>query len=441
MPNNKNHEVLINEKLFKEIKQDTVNLEVGCMTTVSKISKTSEDNKLIYLNPTIAKKLLVPSQSYLPYYFEDNLIKLGPSVGVLTSNKNQNNPIPKGKKGRLLKEMISYGQKNGLFIFFFYAEGVNWKNKLIKGYSLNNQGKWISGNYAFPNIIYNRIQYRSIEGKNHVKTLLQKFTADPKVYLFNSRFLNKWEVNEILSNFPAGQKFIPETMKFNRTNLRLLLQKHKEVFLKPINSSRGQGIVKIISNSNNSYQYSKAEAANPKWNLCTSFYNLSEALSRIGVKENRYLIQEGIDLATINERVFDLRSQVQKDGNGKWVMTGVGVRIAGRDRFVTHIPNGGTAASYEEVIKKTFANNPGIRASIDQQLKTITTVIPPRLEEGLGLNLAILSLDIGVDNLGNLWILEINSKPASFDEDEIRFKHLQYLTNYFIFAAQKIVKE
>ncbi len=443
MPNNSSSkEVLVNRNIYNALDSDTVGLKIGCMTTVSnlRVSPSEESDEYIFLSSKIADKLLVPSNTYRPYLIKKDVIKLGPSVGILISAKSQDNSaIPKGKQGRLLKEMIEHGYQKGLFIFIFHPEGVNWKKKTVKGYSLSNTGKWIAGNYGFPTIIYNRIQYRSLESKSHVKLLLEKLGNEPDVFVFNSRFLNKWEVNEVLHTFAEGRKFIPETKKFNRENLRNMLKKHSEVFLKPISSSRGQGIVKIIA-TNNVYKYSKADASPLTWRSCSSFYILSEALSRIGVKENRYLIQQGIDLATVNDRVFDLRTQAQKDGTGRWIMTGVGARVAGKNRFVTHIPNGGHAASFEEVLKKTFGNMTPTRVSIEQQLKTICTVIPPKLEEGLGINLAIISLDIGVDKEGNLWILEVNSKPASFDEDDIRHKHLNYLTDYFIFAAQKIAK-
>ncbi len=440
MPNNSNKEILLNGGLYNELHADTVSLGIGCMTTVSKIkmAANNDSQKLVYLNPNIAKRLLVPSRSYLPYHITSNTIKLGPSVGILISTRKSENLIPKGKQGRLLKEMITYGHKRGLFIFIFYTEGVNWKKKTIRGYTLNNNGKWVRGSYAIPTIVYNRINYRSIEARSNVKTLFKRLENQPQVFVFNTRFLNKWEVHEVLYPFPACRRFLPDTKKFNRTNLKNLLDKHKEIFLKPINNSRGQGIIKIIKRQN-SFQYSKAAKGLPKWFTSSSFFNLFEALKRIGVREKRYLIQEGVDLAKIDDRVFDLRAQVQKDGTGKWVMTGVAVRIAGKGRFVTHIPNGGTAGSYEEVIKESRINTS--KSEIDKQLRAICQVVPPKLEEGLNINLAILSLDIGIDKQGNLWILEINSKPASFDEDDIRFKHLHHLTNYLVFVAKKNAKE
>lgn len=442
MPNTSNKGVFINGDLSKELNSNTVSLKIGCMTTESKIKVSPEStNNLIYLNSSLAKKLLVPSRSYLAYDIKRNTIKLGPSVGIIISSKNPNNQIPKGKQGRLYKEMIVYGKNKGLFVFIFYAEGVNWKKRIISGYTINNSGKWVKGNFSLPTIVYNRINYRSIESKKNIKLLFKRLENDNNIFVFNTRFLNKWEVHEILHSIPSCQRFLPDTMKHSRKNLRALLGKHKEVFLKPINNSRGHGIIKIVSSHHNSFLYSKADKNIPKWHSCSSFYTLFEALNRMGIRENRYLIQEGIDLAKVNNQVFDLRTQVQKDGNGRWVITGVGARIAGKNRFVTHIPNGGTAASYENVINTVYGKKSSEKAKIDQGLQAICSLIPPALEEGLKIKLAILSLDIGVDNKGDLWLLEVNSKPASFDENDIRLKHLDYLTDYFVYAAQKISKE
>ncbi|NLB88525.1 MAG: hypothetical protein GX790_04770, partial [Syntrophomonadaceae bacterium] len=204
MPNN-NKEILVNEKIYRTLNSDTVNLHIGCMTAVSQINTSPEhNNNHIFLNPKIAGQLLVPSSSYNPYFCEDNVIKLGPSVGILTSlGKKQTDPVPRGKTGKLFKQIITYGQKKGLFVFAFYVEDVNWKRKTVKGYSITNNGRWFKGNFALPTIIYNRIRYRSVEAKSNVRNFFENLKKEPGVFLFNSRFLNKWEVNEVLWDFEA----------------------------------------------------------------------------------------------------------------------------------------------------------------------------------------------------------------------------------------------
>ena len=62
-------------------------------------------------------------------------------------------------------------------------------------------------------------------------------------------------------------------------------------------------------------------------------------------------------------------------------MTGVGVRIAGKNRFVTHIPNGGTLAAYNDIIPSLAEIDSHNSQSFDKQLKNICLFIPKLLEE------------------------------------------------------------
>jgi hypothetical protein len=154
-------------------------------------------------------------------------------------------------------------------------------------------------------------------------------------------------------------------------------------------------------------------------------------------KPKEYLVQQGINLARFNDNVFDLRTQVQKDGQGVWKLTGIGVRVAANKSFLTHIPNGGKAASYKEIITRVFGNSEAIKNKITNQIDIILRHVPNCLEKELNISLAVLSIDIGIDVYGKLWIIEVNSKPANFDEYEIRQKYLQYFNDYCLFINSK----
>ena len=77
------------------------------------------------------------------------------------------------------------------------------------------------------------------------------------------------------------------------------------------------------------------------------------------------------------------------------------------------------------------------RKHIDTQLAQIVSSVPLILEKALDINLAILTMDLGIDEGGRVWVLEVNSKPSSFDEDDIRMRHLEYLCDYCIYAARQ----
>lgn len=358
-----------------------------------------------------------------------------PVVGVLTTPITRpNKKYPQGKKARLFRELIHCGKQKGIFIYFFANEKVDWKGRVIKGYTFKNK-QWVSNTYPFPDIVYNRILDREFEEKKSIKLLLKRFENDKNIYLFNSRFLDKWEVHKVLNSYWEGQQLIPETVLFNRRNLRDFTLKYKEIFLKPRDGYRGKGVIKIKCPAQNNYQYASAGLSKVKWRKSSSFDLLYRHISKLIANEKSYLLQQAIELAKYNGRVFDLRVQVQKNGQGIWIMTGAAARVAEKGRFVTHISNGGKAESYENVINKFSGNCEKVKSELNEQLRNISTIIPRLLEKELDITLGILTLDIGLDKDGKLWVIEVNSKPGSFDEDNIRKQHLSNLINFFIYAA------
>jgi hypothetical protein len=357
------------------------------------------------------------------------------TVGVLTTANKKG--LPGGEKARLFKEMVEYGNNRNIFIYFFFARGVDWRRRRIKGFVWTGR-HWRRGVFPFPNIIYNRIRFRNIESQSHIRQLLRKFERDPSIYLFNSRFLNKWEVYKALRTNKSTAKWLPETFRFNRKSLTIMVTKYPAVFLKYNYGSLGKGIIKVKRLSNNRFAYAVAKKGGVNWKKCSSPNSLYRQLQYLS--GTAYLVQRGIDLARYKGQIFDLRTQFQKNGVGEWVLTGVAVRVAGKNRFVTHIPNGGHAASYNNVMNAVFGYNSLTRRQVDEQLEQIRSVIPEVLEKKLRLSLAVLSLDIGVDKNGRLWIIEINSKPASFDENDIRTTHWQNLMDYFIYVNENLTR-
>lgn len=362
---------------------------------------------------------------------QEQLKKRPVIVGVLTTANKKG--LPGGERSRLFKEMVSYGKKNNIAIYFFFARDVYWKQRRIRGYTWNGK-VWKRGLFPFPDIVYNRIRFRNIESQIHVKHLLRKLDKDHAIYLFNSRFLNKWEVYKALRIRRSTAKWLPETARFNRQSLLAMIRKYPEVFLKYSYGSLGKGIIKVKRLPHGQYAYAVAKKGAMSWKECSSADSLYHQLAFLS--NNAYLVQRGIELARYKGQIFDLRTQLQKNGTGEWVLTGVAVRIAGKNRFVTHIPNGGRSASYMEVMNEVFGANSMTRQQIDEQLEEIRTQVPRVLEKELKLSLAVLSLDIGVDKNGRMSIIEINSKPASFDENDIRNAHWQNLMDYFIYITE-----
>jgi len=417
----------------------TILLQAGnrSLTVQAKLDNDSVDEKpsnCLQLTPYAARELAIPAYSYRILSYDDNCLRIGPIIGILAAGK-PGDAAASEKAGRLYKQLIMQGWAKGIFVYCFLPQNISWSRGLIQGQTCTPNGKWMKGQFPIPDVVYNRILYRSTENQKMVQKMLEEFDEHPGIYLFNRRFLNKWEVAQVLEQNSCTSHWIPETTPFSITNLKTMLQRHQELFLKPCHNSKGQGIYKIERTGDKGFRYGRTEWKGKYWIYVPNYNQLTMRLKQSLDHPRHYIIQQGIDLARLQGRVFDLRAQAQKNRQGEWVLTGVGVRIAARNRFVTHVPNGGSRADFQKVIKEVFDSSQ-IQNSIEQELHRICTVAPVVLEQELKIPLGILSLDIGVDSSARLWILEINSKPARFDEADIRQRHMQLLLDYFIYAAE-----
>ena len=386
---------------------------------------------LAALSRKIAVRLKMPAWSYNIYHSDEHFLYLGPVVGILSSAIRPGG-YPGRSETRINKEMIRFARRRGVFIYMFGASGVDKRKGLIEGVTTNLNNEWMQGLFPRPDIVYNRIRKRSLEKSPAIIALLNQFEADPDIFMFNSRFLNKWEVYQAASGVPVTSSLFPLTMSFNHGNLEVMLNNYGQVLIKPSHGSLGKGIIKIKAQSN---RYYLAKSSGPtQWHKYNSIDELYTAIKdKMRVNDNS-LLQRVVELCRYKGRIFDIRIQFQKDAASSWVTTGAAIRVASRGQFVTHIPNGGRAEAYNTVIRHVFPN-PAVRAGIKDQLDYICSNVPVLLEERLGLNLAIVSMDIAIDPDGKLWILEVNSKPSHFNEPDIRRHHLQLLTDYCIHMA------
>lgn len=445
--NNSGKNMLVHEDLYAAFDGSEVQLQAGqtshtasiiCNKRVSAITVLPALTS--YLDKKTASRM---NQMEIPLNYRilpDHKIKIGPFVGVLVARKtDQKYPMPAGREAKIYKEMTLEARKKNIFLYFFYADGVDWTRKIINGHCFTdpkNKGAWIRGSFPLPDIIYNRIAYRSLERQHPIQTFINKVGESP-IYLFNTRFLDKWEVHNTLSLWPHTRKMLPEACRYSAENLSCFVERFETVFIKPIDGSVGKGIIQVKVISPQRISFSKL-GDKKGWQQSQSAAELYQHLS-IG-DENKYILQKGINLAKIDGNIFDIRIQVQKNGYGEWTFTGAGVRIAAPGNFVTHVPNGGTKADYQSVIKEVFGHANEIMESLDRQLKSICRIVPRVLEQGLGISLAVLSMDLGIDEKGQMWIIEINSKPASFDEDDIRQRHLSLLTDYLLYKSGFVIQ-
>ncbi|MFC0214091.1 YheC/YheD family protein [Paenibacillus chartarius] len=336
-------------------------------------------------------------------------------------------------------DIIRIGEELGAQVYVVTTADLKLTGDLFLAYCYDFKArKWRRSPVTMPHVIYNRVPYRKLEMLPEVQQTIQMCLKSRKVQLFNPSFFNKWSLSEWLNRSAETRRFIPVTHQLTGSRqLEQLLNDHGTVYLKPVKGKAGRGIMRLerpLRSGQPKYVLKLQDTTGSQEAVFSSIEELwPELRSEIGSKE--YIVQQGIRLARYNKRPYDLRALVQKTGTGKWSVTGVGARVAGKASITTHVPRGGSINEPRRVLSSAFG--PAEAESILERVKKAALKIAARIEASSGHTYGEMSMDLGVDTDGRVWFFEANAKPMKFDEPEIRRKSLERTIRYAMYLAKK----
>jgi glutathione synthase/RimK-type ligase-like ATP-grasp enzyme len=415
-PKNKNDFLVqISNQLFTDLLSNhnlDLNIKLGNKTIKTKVKPVEMEPNMLLIPENILMDFSLPIQSYRfqAFYQPDlSILKLGPVIGLLTDFPSNKEEEPHFRSIHAFCEELHQGiTETGGFVYVF-----SYDQFLNRGYCHIN-GKWCPFEHPLPDVIYNRVHSRKLEHSESFKHFRNRLET-LQIPLFNHRFLSKWEVyNQLFQEKPLSL-FLPKTKIFTKEHLYELAQEFDTVFIKPVHGSQGRNIIKL------------KKEADSQFSLQTSIANLSDSsrnqyfLDQIHqltkrVLDNRfYIIQQGIELVTYESSAMDFRVLCHKNLTNHWQVTSIVARVAAEDEFVSNLARGGRILKPLNVLRTCLGHKKSIevlalmKALALETALTITCSSPGITGE--------LGIDIGVDQEGKLWIIEVNSKPSKNFED------------------------
>lgn len=246
-----------------------------------------------------------------------------PYVGVLVSSRTINK-LKNKKKLSLFATLVKANQLVDTQLYFFSKNDVNLKENKITGMYYNNmKNAWKQKKFPFPHVLYRKTGGNL--SQPGYKKLRNAFIKQGVKRINYEKSHSKWDVNKMLQSIEVMQPYIPETKPFEDMNeLEKMLIQHPSVYLKAYRSGRGKKVMRVNKLSNGGYEYSYY--VNEL--VCNSVQSNSELLDIINdfFKGRKFVMQEAIDLLTVNNGLVDLRAEVQRNGKGKLEIIGVSVR-------------------------------------------------------------------------------------------------------------------
>ncbi|WP_040204427.1 YheC/YheD family endospore coat-associated protein [Neobacillus jeddahensis] len=333
-----------------------------------------------------------------------------PLIGIMTARKK--NGVISGNGPlfiALQKKLISL---NGISFVFIPEET---EQDFINGYTFSPESNsWKKDRFPYPDLVYNRIPFRKIE-KNERCQQFFSLLKEKNIPFFNPSFIDKYELFSLLKNHEYLQHFLPQTILIqDKRGLSTFLKKLKRLYLKPTQSSKGKGIVRIKLTGNEQVQL---EGVNKQ----EHYHSFSHFWEQWGTEllEKSYLAQEEIQSAEHDGHRFDFRILAHAN-HDEYIVTGVGIRQSQEQGITTHIPAGGKLLPYQLLQSSKH----------DQFIQSIVIPIGKALSKHLGY-FGEFSIDAGVSEMGQYYIYEVNSKPMSFDESEIEERKIEQLCYLF----------
>lgn len=314
-------------------------------------------------------------------------------LGIMTHRS-----VPPGRYTRHAQAAVSAGFSG---VALFVPAGVRLRRKQIEGFVYVPGSRWTKTTIDYPAVAIDVGYYTNRE------TVLQSIRVKNSTPIRFTGYAsgNKWTIHQHLQASPELNPHLLPTKPMRGTaDAFAFAREHGTIMIKPINGKGGKGILKLGS-------------ADGGWTLrrngravLTGGERTVRSALRQAVGGRSYLLQKWIDIRNPAGRVFDIRSLVQKDGNGEWISTGTAVREGPPNSITSNICGGGRACETKAYLQNLFEPDK-VNGLIDR-LGELSRLLPPHLEADYGKRFSEFGLDFAVDRSGSLWLLEANIKPG-----------------------------
>lgn len=394
--------------------KDVIRIRVGSIEVATRLICTEGERCTYMLSPELRRTLLIKKgrRLLIRYDSSNDHIHLGPTIGILTvslSHRGQYDPTS------IKAELIYLSQVSRSLIgqtYIFTPGSINWDSKTVRGYTFT-KGSWVGTVYPLPDVVYDRVTSRTSEARNLLTK--QNLLQLPYLKYFNPSFLNKWKVYQLLVTDPVVSRYLPETRVLNSDNFKEMLSRYSTLFVKPSNGSLGKGIIKVTRGKGGTINfviYGRGKVKNHAETPEAFFKKTARVRG-----DKPYIVQQGIPLALYRGSTFDLRIIYQKNREGKWQLGKKFVRVAPRGSSISNLSSGGRVEISKRILNYLFNNREKVNRKFEE-VKNLCLQTATVLEDKSDGIYGELGLDIGIDKNGNLWIIEVNSKPRKTTASE-----------------------
>lgn len=367
------------------------------------------NSKIIGLTSSLRETLSIPI-SWNPNISSANgKLILGPIIGILANR-------PFERQGSYFHHISKIATHKQMLVYVFEPKDIIWEKQLIKG--TTPEGEWL---FPFPAVIYDRY---FIKGKRQMKERMKEIEEirAKLEYVYQIPFINSQKLFDLTGNKwlsylalqETHEEFLPETRIFKQpSDIKEMLDLYGEIYMKPIGGALGNGIIRVMQNSSGMFW---AHAKQPSYQPLDDVENLTEKLFP-RIESDTYILQEAVKRKKLKNHYVEIRVYMQKNGEMKWVRTGMVARLTNEGIMTVETEINKRASM---VLSKLYPN-PSERKMVKNLITKTTRSVVDTIENTAG-SFGELAVDVCIDQFDGIKILEVNAKPDNLFSQVNAFK-------------------
>ncbi|MNJ32245.1 Endospore coat-associated protein YheD [compost metagenome] len=325
-------------------------------------------------------------------------------VGILL-NSSMYRGIPQRKTGQ---ESISNYEKaartNGFIPCFLRLGDIDPRKNYSIAY-IRKGHDYARVSMPTPKVIHNRALYPELSAQRKIHSLAAQGTI---IFNRNNRY-GKDVIHRLLQENPSLSHCLPATVEAAPSSLSCMMAQYDDLILKPVRGSVGQGIMRL---QRDSLGWCLTYPSKTKKAWITDRIDQAKlpAWLHRQIFDTPYLVQERIPLAEYDSSPLDLRVSVQRGALGAWGVTGMFLKVAPKNSFISNIAKG--ASVYPtQLLAKCFPSK--LAADALCRVEALSLSIARYLSSRLPL-LADLGMDIGLTQSGKPYFIECNGRDQRY---------------------------
>lgn len=321
-------------------------------------------------------------------------------VGIIIPKSTyERMPNLQGNALRMFSLWEKAAERHHLTVCYFRMFEIKPKETTIRAY-VKEKDKYIKKDIPSPTVIYSRVLDHLPPFRSHVSALIE----DGKI-VFNipNYDVEKYEVHKILSKDSFIRQYLPETEVFTSKSLNKMASVYNPIILKKNYGEFGIGAMKLEKIQDRWCLSYKTKGDNELKEIF--FTKKLPPILQKRLLKHTYIIQEMIPLATYKGSPFDIRVALQKNGQGKFQVSGMMCKVAQNQDFLTNGSQGGTAYPLEEIAPFSHPSIPYIK--LVEKINEFCLYSANVLDKHFT-HIADLGFDIGITTEGKPYFIECN---------------------------------